>query len=193
MQLVLHTHVTAHKCKYLGLHCFRISDSPSWLSSTAHSLWLCDILFRKNSLGDQLKLACKKLHNRQKVSLKEGCIYWLGLWHMLMHKGKTKLWENGLHLSNSWCTFSQISLLLQKLCSSLSQMFGRGIKIHLKWTTELSFFWDICIQMCVCTFKNSHVLTSMDYSRDFSRAGSFTEIWLVSPRSLSLWLGLKST
>lgn len=36
----------------------------------------------------------------------------------------------------------------------------------------------------------------MDYSRDFSRAGSFTsftEIWLVSPISLSPWLGLKST
>lgn len=28
-----------------GLHCFRISGSPSWLCYTAHSLWLCDILY----------------------------------------------------------------------------------------------------------------------------------------------------
>lgn len=44
-----HTHtninVTAQKHKYLGICCFRISISPSWLYYTAHSSWLCGIIY----------------------------------------------------------------------------------------------------------------------------------------------------
>lgn len=57
-----------------------------------------------NSLGDQLKLARKKLHNRHSFS--KGRVYILtGFLVYWIPQGKTKLRDNGLHLSYSWRSF----------------------------------------------------------------------------------------
>lgn len=75
-----HTHTPPPQMQIFGPTLFQNQQQPqltvlycTFLMALWHTL-LC-----KNSLGDQLKLARKKLHNRQKVSVKEGCLYWLDL------------------------------------------------------------------------------------------------------------------
>lgn len=63
-----YVYITAHKCKYLGLHCLSQNQwQPQF--TVLHCTFLMALwhaLVCQKGVGDQLRLACKKLHSRQR-------------------------------------------------------------------------------------------------------------------------------